>query len=148
MSANIQGVAASFKKELLQGYHSFGAGYRAADTFKAALYYQNEGLGYGTTAYSSAGEVSGTGYTAGGQTVTNATGPAVTGPAAYWTPSAQLQWTGLTIASLFDCWELYNSSQSNRTVAVFTFPAQTVTAGTFTISMPPNAAGSALLQVS
>ena len=148
MSANVQGVAASFKAEILEGYHSFGAGYRAADTFKAAIYYQNESIGYATTAYSATGEVSGTGYSAGGQTVTNATGPAVSGPSAYWTPSAQLQWTGLTIASPFDCWLLYNSTQANRAVAAFTFPSQTVSAGTFTITMPPNAAGSVLLKVS
>lgn len=145
MAANVQAVAASFKAEILQGIHNLAA---AGDSLKAALYYQNQGLGSGTTAYSATGEVTGTGYTAGGKAITNSVSPALSGITAYWTPSATVQWTGLTISSAFDCWELYNSSKTNRTIAVLTFPAQTVTSGTFTITMPANGPTTALLQVS
>lgn len=145
MAANVQAVAASFKAEILQGIHNLAA---AGDSLKAALYYQNQGLGSATTAYSATGEVTGTGYTAGGKAVTNSVSPALSGITAYWTPSATVQWTGITISSAFDCWELYNSSKANRTIAVLTFPAQTVTSGTFTITMPANGPTTALLQVS
>ena len=143
MASNIQAVAASFKQEILEAIHNLQA---AGDTLKIALYYQNSGLGYATTAYSATGEVSGTGYTAGGQTVTNGVSPAVSGSTAYWTPSASVTWSGLTIASAFDCWLLYNASKSNRAIAVFTFHATTVTAGIFQITFPTNAPSTALLQ--
>ena len=141
----------SFKQQILQGIHALGttvirAG-TTADTIKAALYYQNESLGYATTAYSSTGEVSGSGYTAGGVTVSNGNAPAVSGSTAYWTPSANIQWTGLTISSAFDCVLLYNSTQSNYAIAVYTFPAQTVTSGTFTLTMPANTSTAALIQL-
>lgn len=152
MSSNVQGACAVFKLGLMTGGYYFGTGtvrsVGTADTFKAALYYQGTGLGYATTVYSATGEVSGSGYTAGGKTVTNATAPTTSGATAYWTPSANIQWTSLTISSNFDCWLLYDSTQSNAAVVVFTFTPQTVTAGTFTITMPANAAGTALIQIS
>ena len=144
MSANIQAVCVSFKLQILEAVHNLSGG----DTLKAALYYAGSSLGSGTTAYSATGEVTGAGYTAGGKTVTNGTAPATSGITAYWTPSANIAWTGLTIASNFDSWELYNSSKSNKAIAVFTFPAQTVSSGTFAITMPANSAAAALLQVS
>jgi hypothetical protein len=151
MTANAQAVAVSFKAEILQAYHNFGTtntrGGTGADTLKAALYYQNNGMGSGTTAYTSSGEVSGTGYTAGGQTVTNATAPTTSGTTAYWTPSANLVWTGLTITSAFDCVLFYNASQNNRAIATYTFTAQTISSGTLTITMPSNTSTSALIQV-
>lgn len=151
MASNGQAVCNSFKSELLQGVHAFGAVVTrsglAPDTFKAALYFQNSGLGAATTAYTPTGEVSGTGYTAGGTTVPNANAPTNASGTAYWTPSGNIQWTGLTVASLFDCYLLYNSSQANRAVAAFTFTPQTITAGTFTITMPANTASSALIQL-
>lgn len=145
MSANVAAVCSSFKAEFLQGIHNLASG---GDTLKAALYFQNSSLGASTTAYSATGEVTGTGYTAGGMTVTNTVSPALSGNTAIWTPSANELWTGLTIASNFDCWLLYNSSKSNRAIAVFTFPAQTVASGSFQITMPANALATALLQVS
>jgi hypothetical protein len=145
MSVNVSAVCASFKAEMLEAIHNLAA---AGDSLKVALYYQNQGLGSGTTAYSASGEVSGTGYTAGGKAVSNAVSPAVSGMTAYWTPSASVQWTGLTIGSLFDCFLLYNASKSNRAIAVVTFPAQTISSGTFTITFPTNAPTTAQLQVS
>lgn len=151
MTANAQALCTSFKAEVLQAYHNLGTtntrSGTGADTVKAALYYQNSGLGAATTAYSSTDEVSGTGYTAGGATVANSTPPTTSGTTAYWTPSSNIQWTGLTIASAFDCMLLYNATQNNRGICVLTFPAQTISAGTFTYNVPTNAATSALIQL-
>lgn len=149
--ANSQAMTTSFKNEILQAYHNFGttvtrAG-TGADTFKAALYYTTASLGAATTAYSSTGEVTGTNYTAGGVSVTNATAPTTSGTTAYWTPSASLTYTNVTISTAFDSVLIYNSTQSNRAVSVHTFGSQTVTAGTFTLTMPSNAAGTALLNI-
>ena len=145
MSSNVAAIATSFKAEILQAIHNLASG---GDALKAALYFQNSSLGAATTAYSASGEVTGTGYTAGGKTVTNGVSPTTSGITAYWTPSASIQWTGLTISSLFDAWLLYNATKSNRAIAALTFPAQTVTAGSFTITMPANSSTTALLQVS
>lgn len=151
MTANVQAIAVSFKAEILQAYHNLGTtntrGGTGADTIKTALYTTNNSMGAGTTAYSSSGEVSGAGYTAGGLTVTNATPPTTSGTTAFWTPSANLQWTSLTISTPFDCALFYNSSQNNRAIATYTFTAQTISAGTFTITMPANNSTSALIQV-
>ena len=148
MSANSAGICWSFKTELMLAYHALGAGPRAADVFKAALYLQNQSIGPSTTAYSGTGEVSGSGYTAGGATVTNGVAPTGSGGTSYWTPSASIQWSSVTLASAFDCWLLYNASQGNRAVLAATFSAQTVNAGNFIITQPTNAAGSALINLS
>jgi hypothetical protein len=143
--------------ELMTATHNFGTaptrGTSAADTFKGALYLASATLNASTTAYSATGEVSGTGYSAGGVTVTNATAPiatnsSITAGVAYWTPSASLTYTTVTLTTAFDCVLIYNSSQSNKAVSVHTFGSQTVTAGTFTLTMPTNATTTALLRLS
>jgi hypothetical protein len=149
--ANTQAMCTSFKNEILQAYHNFGttvtrAG-TGADTFKAALYLASATINASTTAYTATGEVTGTNYTAGGVTVTNATAPTTSGTTAYWTPSASLVYTNVTLSTAFDTVLIYNSTQSNRAVSVHTFGSQTVTAGTFTLTMPTNAAGTALLNI-
>lgn len=150
--SNTQAVATSFKQELMLGYHAFGNNparvVNTPDTFKAALYLATASIGASTAAYSATGEVSGTGYSAGGVTVTNANAPATGGSTAYWTPSAAFSWTGVTLSSSFDCVLIYNSSQGNRAVASFTFSGQTVTAGNFTLNMPTNNASSGLIRLS
>ena len=144
--------------DLLNGTHAFGAqganGTRTVttkDVFKAALYLASATVDSTTTAYSATGEVSGTGYTAGGVTVTNATAPANTGGTgiiAFWTPSASFAWTTVTLSTAFDAVLLYNSSNTAQAaVAVFTFGSQTVTAGNFTLTMPTNDASNALLRL-
>jgi len=149
--SNTQAMCTSFKGQLLTATHNFGTaptrGTTAADTFKAALYLASATLNASTTAYSATGEVSGTGYTAGGITVTNGTAPTTSGTTAYWTPSASLVYTTVTLTTAFDTVLNYNSTQSNAAVGVFTFGSQTVTAGTFTLTMPSNAAGTALLNL-
>ena len=148
--ANTQAMCTSFMGELLTGTHNFTPS--TGDSFKAALYLTSATLNASTTAYSSTGEVTGTNYTAGGVIITNgpsptATNSSATAGVAYWTPSASLQWTALTITTAFDTVLIYNSTQSNRAVSVHTFGSQTVTAGTFTLTMPTNAAGTALLNI-
>jgi len=143
--------------ELMTATHNFGtAPIRAAttaDTFKAALYLTSATVNAATTAYSSTGEVSGTGYTAGGVTVTNATAPIATNSSAtagvaYWTPSASITYTTVTLSTAFDAVLIYNSSQSDKAVSVHTFGSQTITAGTFTLTMPSNTTTTALLRLS
>lgn len=150
--ANSTAVCTSFKTELLQAYHNFGTtvtrGATTADTFKAALYLTTGSIGAGTTAYSATNELTGTNYTAGGVTVTNATAPTSSGTTAYWTPSANISWSLLTsTGGAFDTVLLYNSTQSNRSVASWNFGSQNVTASNFTITMPANAAATALIQL-
>jgi len=149
--ANTQAMTTSFKSEILQGVHNFGtAPIRAAttaDTFKAALYLASATVNASTTVYSSTGEVTGAGYTAGGVTVTNATAPTTSGTTAYWTPSASITYTSVTLSTAFDAVFIYNSTQSNKAVSVHTFGSQTITAGTFTLLMPTNGPGTALLNI-
>ena len=142
--------------ELMTATHNFGtAPIRAvttADTFKAALYLSSATYNAATTAYSATGEVSGTGYSAGGVTVTNATAPlstntTATAGVAYWTPSASITYTTVTLTTAFNAVLIYNSTQSNKAVAVYTFGDQTITAGTFTLTMPSNTTTTALLRL-
>ena len=155
--ANTQSMCTSFMGEIMTATHNFGtAPIRAAttaDTFKAALYLTTATVNASTTAYSSTGEVTGTGYTAGGVTVTNATAPIATNSSptagvAYWTPSASITYTTVTLTTAFDAVLIYNSTQSNKAVSVHTFGSQTITAGTFTLTMPSNTTTTALLRLS
>ena len=154
--ANTQALTTSFLGEVLTATHNFGASpIRAAstaDTFKAALYLTSATVNAATTAYSSSNEVTGTGYTAGGVTVTNATAPLATNSSAtagvaYWTPSASITYTTVTLTTAFDCVLIYNSTQSDKAVSVHTFGSQTITAGTFTLTMPSNTTSTALLRL-
>lgn len=149
--ANTQAMCTSFKGELLTATHNFGTapirGSTAADTFKAALYLASATIDASTTAYSVSGEVSGTNYTPGGVTVTNATAPSTSGTTAYWTPSASITYTNVTLTTPFDAVLIYNSSQSDKAVSVHTFGSQTITAGTFALTMPSNDASNALIRL-
>lgn len=157
--ANTQSMCTSFLGELMTATHNFGTaptrGTSAADTFKAALYLATATINASTTAYTATGEVTSTNYTAGGVTVTNANSPTSTNSSAtagtgYWTPSASIVYgssgSPVTFAS-FDCVLIYNSTQSNKAVSVHTFTAQTVTSGTFTLTMPSNTTSTALLRL-
>lgn len=149
--ANTASIATSFKVELLNGIHAFGTSVvragTGADSFKAALYLATATITAATTAYSATNEVSGTNYTAGGVAVTNATAPSSSGTTAFWTPSAAFSWTTVTLATAFDCVLLYNSTQSNKAVAAFTFGSQTVSAGNFSLTMPTNDSTNALIRL-
>ena len=122
------------------------------DTVKAALYLASATINASTTAYTVTGEVTGTNYTAGGVTVTNATAPtsansSATAGVGYWTPSAAITYTNVTLSTAFDTVLLYNSTQSNKAISVHTFGSQTITAGTFSLTMPSNTTTTALLRL-
>jgi hypothetical protein len=149
--ANTQAVATSFKVEQLNAIHAFGTtvtrGGTGADTFKAALFLASATINAATTTYTTTGELAGTGnYTAGGVTFTWVA-PSSTGTTAFTTPSASLSWTALTSSGAFDAVELYNSTQGNKTVAVYTFGSQNVTASNFSLTMPTNDATTGLLRI-
>ena len=155
--ANTQSMCTSFLGELLSATHNFSSANPAqtastANTFKAALYLASATLNASTTVYSTTGEVTGTNYTAGGVTITNATNPTSTNSSAtagvgYWTPSASITYTNVTLSTAFDTVLIYNSTQSDKAVSVHTFGSQTVTAGTFTLTMPANSTTTALLRL-
>jgi hypothetical protein len=151
--ANAAGVCTSFKKELLKGLHAFGSSVVRAgttkDTFKLALYLASASRGVTDTAYSTTGELAGTGgYTQGGVAVTNATEPDTSGTTAFWTPSSYVEWTSFTSSGAFDAALLYNDTSAGKlAVAVFTFGSQSITSGTFRLTMPVNDASTGLLRI-
>ena len=149
--ANSQAVCTSFKVELLKGIHALGTtvtrGATTKDTIKAALFLASASRGAGDTVYNTTGEVSGTNYTAGGVAVTNGTEPTNTSTTAHWTPSASIVYTTVTLSTAFDAVLLYNSTQSDKAIAVYTFGSQTITAGTFTLTMPTNDGTTGLLRL-
>lgn len=150
--ANDAAICTSFKVDLLNGKHAFGTSVvragTGADTFKGALYEATGTLGAATTAYSVTNEVSGSGYTAGGAAITNATAPNSSGTTAFWTPSANLTWSTVTLTTSFDALLLYNDTAAGKNaVGVFTFGATTITAGNFTLTMPVNDASTGLIRL-
>ena len=154
--ANTQAMTTNFKQEILNGTHAFGAqganGTRTVttkDVFNAALYLASATRGAADTVYNTTGELAGTGnYTQGGIAITNATAPTTSGTTAFWTPSASLVWANLTSSGSFDCVVIYNASNTAKAeVSVHTFGAQSITAGTFTLTMPTNDSSNALLRI-
>ena len=154
--ANTQAMTTSFMGELMTATHNFGtAPVRASgatDTFKAALYLTTATVNASTTAYSATNEVSGSGYTAGGVAVSFGTPPTATNSSttagvAFVTPSASITYTTVTLATAFDAVLIYNSTQADKAVSVHTFGSQTVTAGTFTLTMPANTTSTALIRL-
>ena len=154
--ANVQAMCTSFKMELLNGSHAFGTqganGTRTIttkDTCKTALYLVTGSRGAADTVYNTTGELAATGnYVAGGNAVTNATVPTTTGTTAFWTPSASVSWANLTSSGAFDAAVLYNTaSTSLLECSVHTFSSQSITAGTFTLTMPTNDATNGLIRI-
>ena len=155
--ANTQSMCTSFMNELFTGQHNFGTGVvraaTTADSFKAALYLTTATVNAGTTVYSATNEVSGTNYSAGGVTISawnapTATNSTATAGVAFTTPTASITYTNVTLSTAFDAVLIYNSTQGDKAVSVHTFGSQTITAGTFTLTMPTNNTTSALLRLS
>lgn len=143
-----QAMTTSFKVEMLNGIHAFGTSVvRAAttpDTFKIALYTSSASLGATTTAYSATNEVSGTGYTAGGNTLTTVA-PTSSGTTAF-LDFNDTTWSTATITANGAL--IYNSTQSGKAVAVLAFGGdKTSTAGDFTIIFPTADASNAILRI-
>jgi len=145
----LQGATTSFKVELLQAVHNFGP--TSADTFKVALYTASADINASTTVYSTTNEVTGTGYTAGGNTLTISTSPTSGNnssniPTAY-ISFANTSWTGASFTARAAL--IYNSSESNKSVAVLDFGTdKTVSNDTFQIIFPTPDANSAIVRIS
>ena len=121
-------MCTSFKAEILDEQHDL-----AADTLKIALYTSSASLGAGTTAYSTSNEVSGTGYTAGGATLSSKT-VSTSGTSAYF-DCADPSWTSASFTARGAL--IYNDTNSDKAIAVLDFGGDfTVSSGTFTIVLP------------
>lgn len=137
-----QALCTSFKKELLLGIHDFTAS--TGDVFKIALYTSSATLDESTTTYSTSYEVSGTGYTAGGNTLTNVT-PVTSGTTAF-IDFDDTTWSSATITAAGAL--IYNSSDGDRAVAVLDFGGdKTSTNGDFTIQFPTADASNAIVRI-
>lgn len=134
-----QCMVSSFKTEILNGTHNM-----SSDTIKIALYTSSATLDATTTVYSATNEVSGTGYTAGGNTLTGQT-VSLDGTTAIVTFS-NTTWSSATITARGAL--IYNSSKSNKAIAVLDFGAdKTSTSGNFTINFPTAAAATAIIRI-
>jgi hypothetical protein len=134
-----QCIPTSFKSEILSGVHE------SADTYKIALYLQGSAsLGPATTAYTASGEVTGSGYSAGGASLS---GFSVTtsGTTAILDWTSDPTWPNRTITA--DAFMIYNSSQSNKAVYIGTFGSTSTTNGTFTVILPTPDASNGLIRI-
>mgnify|MGYP001443963242 FL=1 len=151
-----QALCTSFKQEILQGIHNFtngsGGGTTTStgsgNTFKIALFTSSASLGAGTTAYADSNQASGTGYSAGGNTLTNVT-PTTSSTTAL-TDFADTTWSSSSITARGAL--IYNSSttagSANRAVAVLDFGSdKTTSSGDFTITFPTADASSAIIRI-
>ena len=140
--ANTQAFPTQAKVELLIGTHNFTAS--TGDTFKIALYTSSATYGAATTAYSATNEISGTGYTAGGATLTSIT--PTTSSTAGVCDFNDISWTSASFTANGAI--IYNSSKSNKAVAILAFGAdQTVSSGTFTIVFPTPDSSNAIIRI-
>jgi hypothetical protein len=134
----VQTQTTSFKKELYQGIHDL-----STDTIKIALYTANVDLNQDTTVYSTTNEVSASGYTAGGYTLTGVS----INSSGY---TAYVNWNNVTwnAALTARCALLYNASKGNKSVCVLDFGSDKTSTTTFTITMPANTPTAALIRSS
>ena len=137
MSTILQTQTTSFKKELYEGVHDL-----TTDVLKIALYTASASLNEATTAYSATNEVAGSGYVAGGVTMTG-----VTVSSDGFTAYVGFDNVVFGAAVTARCALIYNSSKANRAIAVLDFGSDKTSAN-FTITMPSNAANSALIRSS
>jgi len=134
----VQGMTTSFKSELPQGIQDL-----TSDTLKMALYTGNAALNLDTTVYSSANEITGTGYTAGGNTISGVT-VSTSGTTAY-ISFDNVVWNPAVFTTR--CALIYNNSKANRSIAVLDFGADKTTTTSFTVQLPPNTVADALLRI-
>jgi len=135
-------MCTSFKRELMTGTHNFTNG--TGDTFKLALYTNSASFTAATTGYTATNEVSGTGYSAGGGTLTNVT-PTASGTTAL-TDFADLTFSTATITARGAL--IYNSTAGTNSVIVLDFGSdKTSTAGDFTIVFPTADASNAIIRI-
>ena len=146
-----QTLATSFKVEILDGIHNFGVGViratTAADTFKIALYSTLATLNSTTTVYTTQDEVTGTGYTAGGNTLVISQAPTSTNTETVaWLNFENSSWANATFSA--DGALIYNSTQGNKAVAVLNFGGTKTTANqTFTVTFPASTSSAAIIRI-
>lgn len=133
----VQTLTTSFKGQLPLAVHDF-----TTDTMKLALYVSTANLGADTTVYTTDGEITGAGYTAGGIVLTNAT--VLTYGTTVYIDFDDAAWTGVLTAR---GGLIYNYSKANKSVAVINFGADKTSANTFTVQMPANTYTSALIRI-
>ena len=138
-----QAMATSFKKELLEAVHNFKNS--GGSTFNIALYTSSASLGAATTAYTTSNEVSGTNYTAKGNTLTRVD-PSSSGTTGF-TDFADTTWSSATITARGEM--IFNDFASgDPAVAILDFGAdKTSTAGDFTIQFPTADASNAIIRI-
>ena len=137
-----QAMCTSFKQALLDGEMDFSSD--TSQVFKIALYTSSATLDASTTAYSATNEVAGTGYSAGGNTLT-VVAPTTSGTTAY-LDFADTTWSTATITARGAL--IYQSGGSNPAVAVLDFGGdKTSTAGDFTIQFPTADASTAIIRI-
>jgi hypothetical protein len=135
-----QAMCTSFKVDLLASNQDFDT-----DVFKVALYTSAATLSAATTTYTTTGEVVGTNYVAGGNTLTVSVTPTSSGTTAY-ISFANTTWVAATITARGAL--IYNSTKSNKAVAVLDFGSdKSSTDGDFTISWPTAAAATAIIRI-
>ena len=139
-------VTNSFKQEVFKAIYNFDQS-GSPDTFKLALYTNAASLGASTTAYTTSNEVTGTNYTAGGATLTLKIGtPTLDGTTAV-VDFDDLTFTNVTVTARGSL--IYNSSDSNKSVAVIDFGEDiSVTAGNLTVNFPSSGASNSIIRVS
>ena len=133
----VQTQTTSFKKELYQAIHNL-----STNTLKIALYTASADLNQDTTVYSATNEVTGTGYTAGGITLTG-----VTISSSDYTAYVDFADVVFNASVTARCALIYNVTQGNKSIAVLDFGADK-TSTNFTITMPANTATAALIRSS
>ena len=134
-----QTLTTSFKQDILLGVHDL-----ETDTIKMALFLATADLGAATTVYTTTGETSGTGYTAGGKTLTGVT--VLTADETAYVDFADPSWDPANFTARGAL--IYNASKSNKAIAVLDFGSDKTTTTTFTVQMPANTATSALIRIS
>lgn len=144
--ANSPGITDACKQDMLTGLLDLDN-----DAFKIALIEATGSIGPTTATFDNANEVGASGsYVAGGLAITNGTVAIDTGESpdvAYWQPTVAPSWTAFTNAAGFDCATLYNTTNADATVAIFTFASQTPSNATFTLTLPTNDGATALIRV-
>jgi len=133
-----QTLTTSFKQDILLGVHDLDT-----DTIKMALYLATADLGAATTVYTTSGETSGTGYTAGGKVLTGVT--VLTADTTAYVDFADPSWDPAAFTARGAL--IYNASKSNKAIAVLDFGSDKTATTTFTVQMPANTATSALIRI-
>jgi hypothetical protein len=137
-----QALCSSFKREIFEATHDFNAS--GGNTFKVALYTSSASLSAATTAYTTSGEVTGTGYTAGGKALTNVD-PVLSGTTGF-VDFSNISWTSATFTARGAL--IYNSTNSNKAVMVLDFGGdKDVSNGTFSISFPTPSSTAAIIRI-